>query len=52
MNPDLTYLYNITKIAQDELKQMHNYIKKKSKKNKTLKKRKISNNKTKKMRNN
>lgn len=47
MNPDLMYLYNMTKLASKELNDLHNKIRNKiKKKNKTQKKRKVKKNKT------
>ena len=52
MNPDITYLYNITQIAQVELNKLNKLINKSTnnirKKNKTIKKRKKIKNKTRK----
>ena len=51
MNPDLMYLYNMTKLASKELNDLHKKITKPNKKkNKTQKKRKVKKNKTQKKR--
>jgi len=51
MNPDLMYLYNMTKLASKELNDLHKKITQSyKKKNKTQKKRKGKKNKTQKKR--